>query len=69
MIRATLRKDGFDGESRWGRLLFYVRRDVSLTLNNLLSTYYVPGIVLKAGNAKRTRDFSVWPRGTHKWLK
>lgn len=37
------------------RVLFmYMRGDVglTLTLNNSLSTYYVPGIVLKAGGAK-----------------
>lgn len=54
MTSAALRKDGFDGESRQ-EIIIYVRGNVCLTLtvNTLLSTIlYVPGIVLKAGDAK-----------------
>lgn len=54
MIRAALRKDRFDGESKQ-EIIIYVRGNVgpTLTLSNLWSTYYIPGIVLKAGDAKR----------------
>lgn len=56
MVQIGLRKDVFDGESRQ-EIIIYRRGDVglTLTLNNSLSTYYVPGIVLKAGGAKRTK--------------
>lgn len=55
MIRAALGKDGFDRESR--REIMDVIGNVgpALTLNNLLSTYYVPVIKLNAGDAKRTK--------------
>ena len=46
MIRAALGKDGFDRESRWE--ITGVRDTVGLILTLLLSTYYVPGIKLKA---------------------
>lgn len=56
MIRAALSKDGFDGESRQD-IIIYVRGEggLILTLSNVLSTYYVPGIALKAEDTKRTK--------------
>ena len=55
MIRAALGKDGFDGES-WREIIDVIGNvGPALTLNNLLSTYYVSVIKLKAGDAKRTK--------------
>lgn len=56
MIGTALSKNRFNGESRQ-EVIIYRRGKVSLvlTLSQVLSTFYVPGMVLKAENAKRTK--------------
>lgn len=55
MIRAALGKVVFDGESRQEIIDVKGNMGPALTLSNLLSTYWVPGIKSKVGEAKRTK--------------
>lgn len=53
MISAALRKDGLDGQSNQ-EIIIYTGGNVgmTLTLNNLLRIYCVPGVVLNTGDAE-----------------